>query len=36
MIVNKSVVEYINSLEDELPKHLKKLEEEAKRECTYN
>ncbi len=32
MIVNKSVVEYINSLEDELPKHLKKLEEEAKKE----
>ncbi len=32
MIVNKSVVEYINSLEDELPKYLKELEEEAKEE----
>lgn len=32
MIVNKSVVEYINSLEDELPKYLKKLEEDAIKE----
>ncbi|HHX54874.1 MAG TPA: O-methyltransferase [Clostridiales bacterium] len=32
MIVNKNVVEYINSLEDELPKYLKELEEEAKEE----
>lgn len=32
MIVNKSVVDYINSLEDELPKYLKELEEDAMKE----
>lgn len=32
MIVNKSVVDYINSLEDELPKYLKKIEEDAIKE----
>lgn len=32
MIVNKSVVEYINSLEDDLPQYLKKLEKDAIKE----